>query len=91
MTSYDEIKQICSDFVNDEDTTIGMQCLWADCIIKEVNVDLTCEQIKNALNTREDTIPITVNHDEYGEMDVYVGIYGNRIVISPKEYLVKNI
>lgn len=83
------IKDICTDFVNDPDTTIGMECNWLDYLVKEVPHNFTSEQSMDALgliNTQNPLI-ITVNHEKYEETDVYVALYDKRIVISTKEYL----
>jgi hypothetical protein len=88
--TIDQIKNICTDFVNDPDTTIGMECFWPDYLVKEVSLDFTPEQVIQTLNvtTTEYAIPVHVHHNRYGDMVVYVAISQNGgIKISTKEWL----
>ena len=87
--TFDYIKQICTEFVNDSDTTIGMECNWEDYLVKEIPLKFNTIQIMEALGVRtiEYPVPVNVHHDKYGDMDVYIAIYNNHIVISTKSRL----
>lgn len=86
--SYDTIKTICTDFVNDSDTVIGMQCDWHDYLIKDVQMDYDKEQIMQALKVESTkcAVPVTVTQDQY-DMQVYVAINDRSITISTKKWL----
>lgn len=82
--SYDDIAKICKDFVNDPDTTIGMECDWAEYLILQVRHDYTKEQIMAALNAsvNDPAISIDVVHERYGDTTVYIEVYEDCIEIS---------
>jgi hypothetical protein len=86
--SYDTIKTICTDFVNDSDTVIGMQCDWHDYLIKDVQMDYGKEQLMQALKVESTkcAVPVTVTQDQY-DMQVYVAINDRSITISTKKWL----
>lgn len=83
------IKKICTDFVNDPDTTIGMECGWEDYLMQEQALIFSKEQILKAFNVTntENIVAMEVCHKQYGNMDVYIAIYDNVIVMSTKAYL----
>jgi hypothetical protein len=89
--SYDNIQKICTDFVNDSDTTIGMECDWHDYLVQEVSLDFDNEQIMHALrvDTCKNVVCMPVEHEHYGEMDVYIRMYDKKIIISTKDWLLK--
>ena len=89
MLNYCEIERICTEFVNDGDTTSGMENNWHDFLVEYVPLDYTRQEIMEALNveTTVPPVPITVKHENYGEMDVYVAIQDQNITISTKEWL----
>ena len=90
--SYDDIAKICNDFVNDRDTTIGMECDWHDFLILQVRHGYTKGQIMSALNvsTTEFAIPLDVRHERYGDMTVYIAVYEDCMEISTKEHLLND-
>lgn len=87
--TYDTIKTICTDFVNDSDTVIGMQCDWHDYLVKEVQMDYEKDQMMKALKVESTrcAVPVTVTQDQYGDMDVYVAINDGGITVSTKKWL----
>jgi hypothetical protein len=87
--SYNHIQKICTDFANDSDTIIGMQCNWHDYLVSDVSLDFNHEQIMHALrvDTDKDVVCVPVEHEHYGEMDVYIRIYDKKIKISTKSWL----
>lgn len=90
--SFETIKNICTEFVNDSDTTIGMECAWPDYLVKWIelkDVKHTKEDIMQALNvnTTDYAVKVNVHHNQYGDMDVYIAIYDDGIMISTKECL----
>ena len=88
--SYDDIKNICTEFVNDSDTTIGIECMLTDYLVKEVILDCkTKDELCEALNvSRTDyAIPIEVHHEKYGDMEVYLALCDNGFIVSTKEWL----
>lgn len=87
--SFEDIKNICTEFVNDTDTTIGMECNWTEWLIKDITFENKKEEIMQALNvsTTDYIVPLNVCHYRYGEMPVYIAIYDDGIIISTKERL----
>ncbi len=94
MTSiaYADIEKLCTTFVNDTDTTIGMECDWHDFLIWQVKHDFNKADIMSALNinTSEYAVPIEVLHNKYGKMNVYIALYDNSFEISTKEWLLND-
>jgi hypothetical protein len=91
LSSIDQqmLVQICTEFINDSDTTIGMECQWLDYLTQEISIALGEQQIKELLHTKDNIIPVEVEHNQYGNMKVYAGIADNKIVVSTKEWLLK--
>jgi urate oxidase len=91
LSSIDQqiLVQICTEFVNDSDTIIGMQCDWHDYLTQEISVALGEQEIKELLHTKDNIISVEVEHNQYGNMEVYAGIADNRIVVSTKKWLLK--
>ena len=100
--NMDALMQVCTDFVNDGDTIIGMENLWTEYLVKEYSVDIDKDAIKNVLNVPNDQniIELTVKLFEgpygdrewvcaYGDFDVdiYVAIHDYGIVISTRKWL----
>jgi hypothetical protein len=90
---YDDIKKICTDFVNDPDTSIGMECDWRDYLEREVPLDFTTTEIMKAMNvsynddnTYDNIIYcyMDVQHEKFGETIVCIGIQDNKIIISTR-------
>jgi len=92
---YEIIKAKCSEWINDPDTTIGMECNWLDLLVAELPLDFTKEQIAlalNAIQTEDDDIPcrnIKVKHEQYGLQDLSIAIFEKRIIISTKRWLLR--
>lgn len=80
--AYNEIQKLCTEFVNDPDTTVGMECNWHDYLIKEVTFADNFGQ--------ENTIQaVPVTHEKYGDMDVYITFRDQNMIISTKDWLLK--
>ena len=90
--SYDDIAKICKDFVNDPDTTIGMECDWMEYLILQVKHGYTKAQIMAALNasTADFAIPLDVRHERYGDMTVYIAVYEDCMEISTRDWLLND-
>jgi hypothetical protein len=89
--SYEHVQKICTDFVNDSDTIIGMQCDWHDYLVQEVLLDFNSEEFMHALrvDTDKNVVCMPVEHENYGEMNVYIRIYDKKIRMSTKHWLLK--
>jgi hypothetical protein len=100
--TMDDLINICTDFVNDSETIIGMENLWTEYLVREFYVDLDKQSIKNVLNVPddEDIIQQTVKlyqapygnrqwYCDYGDLDIdiYIAINNYGIVISTKRWL----
>lgn len=87
---YEDIKIICTEWVNDSSTTAAMENQWLDWLVEEKLNEHTAEQLMLALNvnTRDDIIEMPVRHDTYGDMEVYIVILENGgILFSTKEWM----
>jgi hypothetical protein len=84
----EKLQQICTEFINDENTMIGMQNNWHDMQVKEIPVSLDKQRIMQALETTEDKYHVSV-FDEYinDSVDVYVAISNENISIATKDWL----
>ena len=89
MLCYDDVQKICTDFVNDPDITIAMECDWTDWLVQEVPLEYSAEQIMHALNvtTKDEIVTVPVIHQRYGNQVVYVVICDKCIIISTRESL----
>jgi hypothetical protein len=89
MLNYGEIARICTEFVNDRDTTCGMENNWHDFLVEFVPLEYSRGEIMEALNVQStiSPIPVTVEHEKYGETEVYIAIQDHNITISTKEWL----
>ncbi len=90
---YDVIKMKCTEWINDPDTTIGMECFWTDYLVEEIPLEFTKEQLANALVNTETSLgfsEIHVEHDRYGEHNVYIAIFDKRIIISTRDWLLRD-
>jgi len=90
---YDVIKKKCTEWVNDPDTTIGMECFWTEYLVEEIPLEFTKEQLANALLNTDISLEfpeIYVEHDKYGEQDVYIAIFDKRIIISTRCWLLRD-
>lgn len=83
---FDALIEVCTEWVNDVDTTIGMECLWEDFLIKEIPLTSAC--IKEALSImvplEEEYVELEVEHEKYGKQDVYITVLDSNIIISTK-------
>jgi hypothetical protein len=59
--NMDVLTKVCTDFVNESDTIIGMESYWTEYLVKEYYVDLDKDAIKNALNVPN--VPNVPNQD----------------------------
>lgn len=75
-----EIHNICSEFINDPDTIIGMECNWHDLLIKEVPFQY---------NTDKENIieEIPVINNKYGNMIIYITYRNQKLIITTKKWL----
>lgn len=84
--TFDALIEVCTAWVNDVDTTIGMECLWEDFLIKEIPLTSAC--IKEALSImvplEEEYVELEVEHEKYGKQDVYITVLDSNIIISTK-------
>ena len=83
--TFDALIEVCTAWVNDVDTTIGMECLWEDFLIKEI--PLTSTSIKESLDIIipiEEYVKLEVEHEKYGKQDVYITVLDSNIIISTK-------
>jgi hypothetical protein len=80
-----KLQKTGTEFVNDPDTIIGMQNQWLDYLRKDLSLDYNPEELKQAFNTTIITIPVV--QEQYGEMDVYIGIRDGSITMSTKKWL----
>ena len=90
--SRDDIHELCTEFVNDPDTTVGMECNWLDYLVQKIPLpDFSAEQIMQALDlSSDDTIVCkTVEHQNYGGTHVYLTIHDGYIMVSTKLWLLK--
>lgn len=100
--NMDVLMQVCTDFVNDSDTIIGMENLWTEYLVKEYYVDIDKDAIKNALNVPNDQniieLSVKLFEGPYGDrqwfcpygdfdVDIYVAIHDYGIVISTRKWL----
>lgn len=100
--TMDELKNKCTDFVNESETIIGMENLWTDYLVREFYVDLDKQSIKNVLNVpdEQDVIQLTVKlfQEPYGDrhwycaygdldIDIYIALNNYGIVISTRKWL----
>lgn len=92
MLTYENIQKICTEFINDSDTVIGMENDWHDMMVQDVALDYSAEDIMKALKVdiSEHVVKVPVIFKYRGaeeECDVYVNIYDRKIAISTKERL----
>jgi hypothetical protein len=80
-----DLQKVGTEFVNDPDTTIGMENQWLDYLLKDLSLDYNPEELNQAFNTPIITIPVV--HEQYGEIDVYIGIRDDSITMSTKKWL----
>jgi hypothetical protein len=100
--TMDELKNKCTDFVNESETIIGIENLWTDYLVREFYVDMDKQSIKNVLNVpdEQDVIQLTVKlfHGPYGDrqwycdygdldIDIYIALNNYGIVISTHKRL----
>lgn len=100
--SMEELINICTDFVNNSETIIGMENLWTEYLVREFYVDLDKQSIKNILNVPDDqdVIQLTVKlfqepygdrqwYCDYGDLDIdiYIALNNYGIVISTRKWL----
>jgi hypothetical protein len=88
--TIDKIKNICTKFINDPDTTIGIENQWFEYLVKEHVLNYKKEEIMRILNIDRNDIPtqITVNHSQYGNTNIYITVCENGIIISTKKWLI---
>ena len=73
----EEIRKICTEFVNDPVTTSAIQSFSKHNLVKTVNMNFTKEQLMQALNIKAINyiVPIeNIEHNTRGNMNVYVCI-----------------
>jgi hypothetical protein len=102
MLTMDNLLNICTDFVNDSETIVGMENLWTEYLVREFYVDLDKQSIKNVLNVPcdQDVIQLTVKlyqapygnrqwYCDYGDfdIDIYIALNNYGIVISTHKRL----
>lgn len=86
---YDIIKTKCTEWINDSDTTIAMECDWTDWLVENIPLPFTKEELLSALDgTQSDGIvKIDVKHKQYGNQSVYVSIFHKYILVSTRKRL----
>ena len=90
--TYEYIKNICTEFINDSDTIIALENNWLDWMTQTIYVDGSKEEIMKALNvnTADKAVCIPVKFVYRGiedDSEMYVAIYDNKIRISTLERL----
>lgn len=81
----DIIHKICTTWINDIDTTIGMQCLWKDYLVKDIPLNTSSSNyIEEALNITDehDITKIHVEHKQYGTNEIYITVIDNSLIFS---------
>ena len=93
ILAYDVIFYICTTWVNDINTTIGMECLWEEFLVNDIILNpLSKKYIIEALNIT-DTIDFTmieVKHKKYCEQDIFITIEDNNLIISTEYRILYN-
>ena len=87
ILTYEVIDNICTTWINDTDTTIGMECLWEDFLVKEITLNpSSTKYIEEALNIIDtnDFTEIEVKHEQYGKQSIYITIIDDSLIISTK-------
>ena len=88
ILAYDIIKKKCIEWINDPDTTIGMECNWVEYLIEKISINdlgLCKEHIYNALNVSSNEIAkMYINHEIHGIQIIYIIINDDDIIISTK-------
>lgn len=87
--TFAEIKALCTNWINDPDISIGMECMWEDFLVEKINIEANSEEIMKALNVsnKNEIVSIEVEHNKWGTQDIYISIYDNMIEISTKKWL----
>lgn len=81
----EEIKTICSDWVNNGSTTSAMECNWKDWFMEDFEVDASLEELKSVLNIKDEELEeavIDVNHRKNYVNHVSVKVFDNMIRVS---------
>lgn len=81
------INEICTTWINDADTTIGMECDWADWLVQEVPLNpLSSKYIEEALGITDEyqCTKIYVEHERYGREKLVITVIDNRLIFSTK-------
>jgi len=94
--TYDDIKNMCVEFINDGDIIIALENRWSDWMIKTIDLDYSKEEIMEALNvtTTKYAVRIPVKWTYGGVEDdwtMYVAVYDHSIQISTHEQLLCGI
>ena len=86
IITCDVMKEICTIWINDPDTTIGMECLWQDMLINRLNICSSLSEIEEALDITldKDYKCIEVKHEKYGKQNVYITVLNDNIIMSTK-------
>jgi hypothetical protein len=68
-----------------------MECDWHDYLVQEVSLDVNSAELMHALrvDTDKNAVHIPVEHEHYGEMNVYIRIYDKKFTMSTKHWLLE--
>ena len=84
----EQLQQLCTEFINDDDTIMGMQNNWYDMLVREIPVELNKNDIMQALQTTEDKYIVHVfNKYMNDSFDIFVAISNNNVSIATKSWL----
>jgi hypothetical protein len=93
MLIKETINQICTTWINDSDTTIGMECDWTDWLIQEIPLNPSSSKyIEEALAITDENefTKIYVEHKQYGKQDIYITVIDNSLIFSTKYKILYN-
>ena len=99
ILTYDVICDISTIWINDIDTTIGMECLWVEFLVQEIPLNPSSSKyLEEALGITDENefTKIQVKHQQYGKHPIYITIINNSLIMSTKyeilwEYCTGNI
>jgi hypothetical protein len=87
------ITELCTEWINDSDTTIAMECGWYDCLVEDYPLSpFISKYFKEALDISDEKKyeELELQHKQYDSQYVRVTVIDDHLVISTKYELLRS-